>query len=62
MEMTSIAVYCGSMKGERPIYTEKAIELGLLMAKNDQKLIYGGGNVGLMGVIANAVLDRKSVV
>lgn len=61
MEMTSIAVYCGSMKGERPIYAEKAVELGLLMAKNDLKLIYGGGNVGLMGVIANAVLDGGGI-
>ena len=58
MELKSIAVYCGSMKGNKPIYAEKAAELGELMAKQNIRLIYGGGNVGLMGVIGNSVLQH----
>jgi uncharacterized protein (TIGR00730 family) len=60
--MKSIAVYCGSMKGNRPIYAEKAAELGHLMAQSGIELVYGGGNVGLMGIIANAVLEKKGKV
>ncbi len=58
MEINSIAVYCGSMKGNRPIYAEKAAELGKLLATDNIRLVYGGGNVGLMGVVANAVLQN----
>jgi uncharacterized protein (TIGR00730 family) len=56
MKIKSIAVYCGSMKGHNPLFAEKATELGTLMAEKDIQLVYGGGNVGLMGVIGNAVL------
>ena len=62
MELKSIAVYCGSMKGKNPKYAEKATELGILMAKQNIRLIYGGGNVGLMGVVANSVIDNGGKV
>lgn len=62
MELNSIAVYCGSMKGTRPIYAEKATELGKLLAEDNIRLVYGGGNVGLMGVVANAVLQNGGKV
>ena len=62
MKLKSIAVYCGSMKGTRAIYAEKAVEMGKLLAENDIRLVYGGGNVGLMGVIANAVLQNHGLV
>jgi uncharacterized protein (TIGR00730 family) len=58
MKLTSIAVYCGSMKGTKPIYAEKAAELGLLMAQDNIQLVYGGGKVGLMGVIAESVVKN----
>jgi uncharacterized protein (TIGR00730 family) len=58
MELKSIAVYCGSMPGTRPIYAEKAAELGKLLADEHICLVYGGGNVGLMGVVANAALTN----
>lgn len=58
MEFKSIAVYCGSMKGNNPKYAEKAAELGELMAKQNIRLVYGGGNVGLMGVIGSSVLEH----
>lgn len=60
--MKSIAVYCGSMKGTKAIYTEKATELGILMAQDNIQLVYGGGKVGLMGVIAEAVLGNNGKV
>jgi uncharacterized protein (TIGR00730 family) len=58
MKLTSIAVYCGSMKGTKPIYAEKAAELGRLMAQDNIQLVYGGGKVGLMGVIAESVVTN----
>lgn len=52
----SIAVFCGSSSSSNPIYEEKAKELGTYMGANKYHLIYGGGNIGLMGIIANAAL------
>jgi len=51
-----IAVYCGSKTGHDPIYKELATELGQEMAARRHDLIYGGANVGLMGILADAVL------
>lgn len=56
--MKSICVYCGSSSGNNEIYTEQATALGKLLAKRNIKLVYGGANVGLMGVIADTVLDN----
>jgi uncharacterized protein (TIGR00730 family) len=55
--MKRICVFCGSSVGGKPEYSEAAITLGGLLARRNIGLVYGGGNVGLMGVIANAVLD-----
>jgi uncharacterized protein (TIGR00730 family) len=54
--MKSICVYCGSNAGSKPVYTERAMALGDRIAKQGLALVYGGGNVGLMGVVADAVL------
>ncbi|HVM60348.1 MAG TPA: TIGR00730 family Rossman fold protein [Verrucomicrobiae bacterium] len=54
--MTSICVYCGSSPGKDPSFAQAARELGALLAKRGHTLVYGGGNVGLMGVVADAVL------
>ena len=62
MKIKSLAVYCGSMRGEKPIYAEKAAELGQLLAQNNIKLVYGAGRVGLMGVIADATLAAGGYV
>ena len=51
-----LTVYCGSSKGSNPIYTQKAKELGQAMVNHGYHLVYGAGNVGLMGVIADEVL------
>lgn len=55
--MDSLCVYCGSSPGERPAYLEAARELGRTLAEADVTLVYGGGNVGMMGAVADAVLD-----
>jgi uncharacterized protein (TIGR00730 family) len=57
MSFKSIAVFCGSQSGANPVYAADAKELGEYMGKKDIRLIYGGGNKGLMGVIANAVMN-----
>lgn len=54
--MKSICVYCGSNSGARPVYVETAVQLGTRLAKEGLRLVYGGGNIGLMGAVADAVL------
>ncbi|MFN3148929.1 TIGR00730 family Rossman fold protein [Bremerella sp.] len=54
--MESLCVFCGSASGSRPAYAEVAGQLGQLMAQRKIKLIYGGGKVGMMGALADAVL------
>jgi len=54
--MKTLCVYCGSNSGARPIYAERAAALGHALAAEGLGLVYGGGNVGLMGVVADAVL------
>ena len=56
--MKRIAVYCGSNKGTRPEYAAAAAQLGTLLAREKIELVYGGGMVGLMGVVADAVLKH----
>jgi uncharacterized protein (TIGR00730 family) len=51
-----LCVYCGSSSGIDPIHVEAARRLGTLLARARIRLVYGGGRVGLMGVLANAVL------
>lgn len=58
----NICVFCGSSLGHSPIYEAAAKELGALMASQGHTLVYGGGNVGLMGVIADSVLQNDGEV
>jgi uncharacterized protein (TIGR00730 family) len=55
--MKSILVYCGANTGNKEIYIESAKKLGVELAKRDLTLIYGAGNVGLMGVISRTVME-----
>jgi len=52
-----LAVYCGSATGNRPEFAEAARETAAAMAKSGVDLVYGGGRLGLMGLIADSVLD-----
>ena len=54
--MKSIAVYCGASDGARPVYAEAARTLARALVDHNIALVYGGGKVGLMGVIADEVL------
>jgi uncharacterized protein (TIGR00730 family) len=54
--MRRICVFCGSSFGSRPRYREAAAEVGSLLARKGAGLVYGGGNVGLMKVVADAAL------
>jgi len=56
MEMKRVCVFCGSSAGSRPLYAEAARATGRLLAERGIGLVYGGGNVALMGVVADAVL------
>lgn len=60
--MKRVCVFCGSSLGVKPEYAEAAVTLGGLLARRGIGLVYGGGNVGLMGVIANAVLNAGGEV
>ena len=58
----SVAVYCGSRFGDLAAYAQAARELGRLIARSGGSVVYGGGRVGLMGVVADAALDAGGSV
>ncbi len=60
--MKAVCVYCGSSVGKNPVHAERAAALGDRLAREGLTLIYGGGNVGLMGVLADAALAAKGEV
>jgi hypothetical protein len=56
--MKKICIFCGSSMGFNPIYKEKAAELGRVLADNGCELLFGGGSVGLMKVIADVMMEH----
>ena len=58
----NVCVFCGSSTGKDAIYADAARSLGHLLADSGHSLIYGGGNIGLMGIVADAVLSRGGKV
>ena len=60
--MKKICIFCGSSMGFNPIYREKAVELGKVLANQQCELLYGAGSVGLMKVIADVMLENKCKV
>jgi uncharacterized protein (TIGR00730 family) len=58
----SLCVFCGSRFGNDPLYEQTARELGAVLADKGIRLIYGGGGMGLMGVVANAVMENGGEV
>ena len=58
----SVAVFCGSKNGNDAIYEQHAKDLGKLLGEHKITLIYGGGNTGLMGAVANAALENNGKV
>ena len=60
--MQNICVYCASSSKIDSKYVETAKRLGSLLAENNMQLVYGGGSVGLMGILADSVLDKGGKV
>ena len=58
----AICVYCASGPGNNPAFVEAAKQFGRIMAENGVRLVYGGGSVGLMGALADSVLDHGGMV
>src|SRR5438128_6509201 len=58
----SICVYCASGPGNNPVFMDAARKLGRILAENGIRLVYGGGSVGLMGALAESVLDHGGYV
>ncbi len=54
--LRSVCVYCGSSSGKNPSYREDAIKLSQIFVQNNIRLVNGGGSIGLMGIMADAVL------
>lgn len=60
--MAAVCVFCGSQPGNHPLHMEAARDFGTVLADGGHTLVYGGGSVGLMGAIADTVLDRHGSV
>jgi uncharacterized protein (TIGR00730 family) len=60
--MKRICVYCGSNSGGRPVYAEAARDLANVLVRHDIELVYGGADKGIMGIIADAVLEQGGKV
>jgi uncharacterized protein (TIGR00730 family) len=59
----NVCIFCGSGAGKNPVYGAVAKHLGSLLARSQSTLIYGGGNIGLMGIVADQVLaDHGKVI
>ncbi|WP_434772657.1 TIGR00730 family Rossman fold protein [Pseudomonas entomophila] len=56
MSLRSVCVFCGASTGANPLYRDAAIALGRTLAERGLTLVYGGGGVGLMGIVADAAL------
>ncbi|MDR0803576.1 MAG: TIGR00730 family Rossman fold protein [Rickettsiales bacterium] len=60
--INSVAVYCGHQFGTDPKFARDAAEIGELFARNKIKMVFGGGNVGLMGTVASAAINNGGEV
>jgi uncharacterized protein (TIGR00730 family) len=61
-KIASLCVFCGSKVGADPLFRQAAARLGRLMAERGIRLVYGGGRIGLMGVLAESVLGHGGLV
>lgn len=62
MPIHSLAVFCGSKAGTNPLYVQQAIEMGSLLAAHNIAMIYGGGKNGLMGNVADTIMNKGGIV
>ncbi|MGZ3897894.1 MAG: LOG family protein [Flavisolibacter sp.] len=61
-KINKAAIFCGSKMGNRPLYEEAARELAGILAEKGIELIYGGGRNGIMGAVADTVMEAKGIV
>ncbi|MBV9403553.1 MAG: TIGR00730 family Rossman fold protein [Candidatus Eremiobacteraeota bacterium] len=57
-----MCVFCGSQTGSNPIYARSAVELARAVVAKDMGIVYGGGSIGLMGVLADAMLAQNGTI
>ncbi len=57
-KIRTVALFCGSRKGQHPEYSEAASQLGHILAKSNIGLVFGGGHIGLMGIAADAAMAQ----
>jgi hypothetical protein len=62
MKISAVTVFCGSKLGNHPSFEKEAIAIGALLAEKNILLVYGGGNKGLMGAVANGCLEQGGKV
>jgi uncharacterized protein (TIGR00730 family) len=62
VDVTTVCVFCGSKTGDNPVYREATAAFGRLLAERGLGLVYGGGDIGLMGVLADAVMGAGGEV
>ena len=60
--MKHLCVFCGSSKGNDSIYEKLALELADVIVKNDLTMVYGGGSIGIMGILADKILSENGKV
>ena len=61
-KINKLAIFCGSKEGNNKIYKQHALELATIMAERKIELVYGGGRKGIMGVVANTVMQKGGIV
>jgi len=62
MTPKAVTIFCGSKSGEDPSFEKEAIAIGALLAQKGIQMVYGGGNKGLMGALANGCLENGGKV
>jgi len=60
--MKRLCIFCGSSKGKDLIYEQVALELAEIIVKNDLTMVYGGGSIGIMGILADKILSMGGKV
>lgn len=60
--LKSVCIFCGSSAGSNPLYAQSAKELGVFLAEHNFRLVYGGASIGVMGAVAQKMIDHKGTV
>ena len=61
-KINKLAVFCGSKTGNNELYRQHALEFAMIMADNKIELVYGGGRKGIMGIVADTVMEKGGIV